>query len=200
MRPGGGKFGLCIIERADEAVERTGAVLDAVEAPEPSVTAGRIVRAVDRADPNLAAVNPITVGAVAGFVAELERWLTQACTDRAECRLVFLLGLIRSWRASDRVHCDKSRPAVSPSRSGRSECAPNAGGCQQIVPVGVFVCAPMALPADLVAGAALPPRRYLDCRCRDYACQGPSVTDHQFQLLLRYLQVMMPSRASWPAS
>ena len=29
--PGGGKFGLGIIERADEAVERTGAVLDAIE-------------------------------------------------------------------------------------------------------------------------------------------------------------------------
>jgi hypothetical protein len=31
------------------------------------------------------------VGAVVGFVAELEHHLTQACTDRAECRSVFLL-------------------------------------------------------------------------------------------------------------
>ena len=39
--------------------------------------------------------------------------------------------------------------------------------------------------------AALPPRRYLDCRCRDYACQDPSVTDQQFQLILRHLQVVI---------
>ena len=38
---GGGKFGLGIIERADEAVERTGAVLDTIEPPKPLI-AGRI--------------------------------------------------------------------------------------------------------------------------------------------------------------
>ena len=69
---GGGKFGLGIIERADEAVGRTGAVLDAIEPPIPLI-AGRIAAGlVDRADTDLARVDLETVGAVVGFMAELE--------------------------------------------------------------------------------------------------------------------------------
>ena len=55
-----------ILECSNEAVERTGAVLDAVEPPIPSV-AGRIAAAlVDRADTDLARVDLEMIGAVAG--------------------------------------------------------------------------------------------------------------------------------------
>jgi hypothetical protein len=64
--PGGGQFGLGIIECSDEAVERTGAVLDAMEPPKPLIAAAL----VDRADKDLARIDLETVGAVAGFVAE----------------------------------------------------------------------------------------------------------------------------------
>jgi hypothetical protein len=61
-----------ILECSNEAVERTGAVLDAVEPPIPSV-AGRIAAClVDRADTDLARVDLEMFGAVVGFVVELE--------------------------------------------------------------------------------------------------------------------------------
>ena len=60
---------LGIIERADEAVvERTGAVLDAMEPPKPFIAAGL----VDGTDTDLACVDLETVRAVVGFVAEFE--------------------------------------------------------------------------------------------------------------------------------
>jgi hypothetical protein len=56
-----------------------GAVLDAIEAPEPLI-AGRIAAGlVDRADTDLARADLEMVGAVVGFAAELEHQLTQAC-------------------------------------------------------------------------------------------------------------------------
>jgi hypothetical protein len=66
--PGGGKFGLGILQRSDEAVERTGAVLDAMEPPKPLIAG----KTEERADKDLALLHLETVRAVVGFVAELE--------------------------------------------------------------------------------------------------------------------------------
>ena len=57
-----------ILECSNEAVERTGAVLDAMEPPKPFIPAGL----VDRTDKDLTRVDLEMVGPVVGFVAELE--------------------------------------------------------------------------------------------------------------------------------
>ena len=64
--PGGGKFGRGILERSDEAVERTGTVLHHVEAPEPFVAGGVAGGLVDRANADFAALDVILIGGGVG--------------------------------------------------------------------------------------------------------------------------------------
>ena len=58
---------------------------------------------VDRTDTDLTRVDLEMVGPVVGFMAELELWLIQACTERAECRSVFLLLRGALWQVPART-------------------------------------------------------------------------------------------------
>jgi hypothetical protein len=57
----------------------------------------------------------LLVGAVAGFVAELEHWLTQACTDM---QLSIFAMMDSVTMRSYAVRCGKSRP-VAGNAAGR---------------------------------------------------------------------------------
>jgi hypothetical protein len=67
--PGGGKFGLGVIERDREAIEANRPVRDPVEEPHPFVAAGMLVGAVDCADADFAAVDLEVIVTVADFVS-----------------------------------------------------------------------------------------------------------------------------------
>ena len=88
--PGGGKFGLGILECSDEAVERTGAVLDAIEPPIPLI-AGRIAAGlVDRST----APGATSRSTISSASVRLQR-LRLAC--RSGAQLIPILATRYGW-------------------------------------------------------------------------------------------------------